>query len=816
MDTFLHDLRYAMRGLIRNTGMTVVGVLCLGLGIGANAVMFGVVDALMFKPPAHVVRPAGLVRICMTYHNPSGASGASPITGYGTYEAFRDNVRGFREVAAYWPNETTIGRGENARPLDAVLVTASFFRALGTQPALGRFFGPDEDGANAPRTVVLGYALWKNRFNGDPKVLDRTVTVGAQLYTVIGVAPEEFTGIDLKAVDAWLPISAATTMFAPNALTHDGNYWLSTFARLPEDASRAAVEAQATAAFAAEHAQEPWQKGTRVVFAPLAVGRGPEMSANTKVSLWLAGVSLIVLLIACANVANLLLARAVARSREVAVRLSLGAGRWRIARQLLTESMALAVLGMLAALVLTVWTSALVRRVLIPDVPLLGHAISLRVLAFAAVAALGTGLACGLAPAFVTMRSDLNAVLRGHARGRRERFLVQRGLVAGQVALTVMLLAGAGLFVRSLHNVRGVDVGMDISHTLYAHVDFAAAGVSKADGLARYHEMLERVRAIPGVTQASISIGEPFWSGWGTSIIPTSGSAASVKQTQISPMGRAVSAQFFAATGRRFVAGRSFMPAEHAPTSHAVIINQAAAHYYWPHESALGACIKTERDNTSCSTIVGVVADGPQYRITAPHEQELYVPIETEEGSRNVPRVSMMEVRTASDPHAMIEPVGHAMQSVGADIPYPLVTPLTDQLDPQYRPWKLGADMFSGFGLLALVLAAVGLYGVLTYAVAQRTRELGIRAALGAPRGALMRTVVVSGLTTVGVGAAIGVAGALGAGRFIASLLYGVSARDPWSLGAGAGLLIVIATAATVLPARRAARVDPMIALQAE
>jgi putative ABC transport system permease protein len=819
-DELRQDVRFGLRSLWQHRVASGFVVLTFALGIGVNATMFGVVDTLMFRPPAGVAQPAGVFRLYYAYPKPTGGGySESQIAGFGTYEALRDNAHGFQEVAAYWANETSIGRGADARSLKAVLVTASFFRALGTRPALGRFFRPDEERADGTKTVVLGYGLWKDRFNGDRAVLGRTVDIGGQSYTVIGVAPEGFTGIDLERVDAWLPIGAATAMFAPNALEHGDSYWLSTLARIRPGVSNQVAAAEATAAFAVEHEKSPDMMGARVVLAPIPVGRGPTMTADTKVALWLGAVSVLVLLVACANVANLLLARAASRSHEIAVRLSLGAGRWRIARQLLTESLMLAAGGAAVALVLTVWSSSVVRRVIMPEVAVSG-AMSWPVLGFAGAVAVATGLLCGLAPVTVGMRSDLNGALIGRGHAPAGRFRIQRTLVAVQVAFTVLLLAGAGLFARSLRNVRHKDLGMDVRHLLYARVDFRSAGLSKAGALATYRAMLARVRAVPGVTAASLSIGEPFRSGWGTWIVPKAGAAAAVKQPFAAPMGRAVSDGFFAATGRRFIAGRSFSAAEHRASAHAVIINEQAAKYYWGDANPVGACIGTDRgpqgDRTPepCETIVGVVADSPQWQITATPIQELYVPIETEESGPF--DVSAMEVRTAGDPAAMVERVRRAMLSAGPDIPYPSVTPLTEQLDPQYHSWTLGADMFGAFGALALVLAAVGLYGVLSYAVVQRTRELGIRAALGAQRGALVRLVVASGIGTAAVGAALGVAGAVGAGKFIASLLYQVSPRDPASLAEAAVVLLFVAAVASYLPARRAARVDPMTALRTD
>ncbi|HEX8723822.1 MAG TPA: ABC transporter permease [Gemmatimonadaceae bacterium] len=820
LDDLRQDVRFSARSLWNHRVASTFVVLTFALGIGVNATMFGVVDTLMFRPPAGVADPDGVVRLYYSFPKPGGGGySATQITGFGTYEAIRDNARAFQDVAAYWANETSIGNGETARPLHAVLVTASFFRALGTHPELGRFFRPDEERAEGTKTVVLGYGLWKDRFDGDRAVLGRTVDIGGQPYTVIGVSPRGFTGLDLKRVDAWLPIGAATAMFSPSALSHLSSFWLSTLARIRPGASWSVAAAEATAAFAVEHAKEPYTKGARVVLAPLPVGRGPTVSADTKVALWLGAVSVLVLLVACANVANLLLARAASRSHEIAVRLSLGAGRWRIARQLLTESMMLAAVGGVVALLLTAWTAAVVRGLVIPDVAV-SSAVSWPVLGFAGAAAVATGLLCGLAPAAVGFRSDLNAALAGRAHAPAGRFRTQRTLVAVQVAFTVLLLAGAGLFVRSLAKVRNKDLGMDVRHLLYASVDFRSAGLSQADALAAYSEMLARVRTVPGVTAASISIGEPFRSGWGTWIVPKTGAAAAVKQPDFAPMGRAVSAGFFTATGRRFIAGRPFDAAEHRASAHVAIIDEAAAKYYWGNANPVGACIGTDRGPKTdsrrepCMTIVGVVADSPQWQITAAPIQELYVPIESE--ASDPFGVSAMEVRTAGDPAAMAARVRGAMQSAGPNVPYPSVTPLTDILDPQYRSWTLGADMFGAFGLLALVLAAVGLYGVLSYAVVQRTRELGIRSALGAQRSDLVRMIVVSGIGTAAAGAAVGVAGALGAGRFIASLLYHVSPRDPASLGAAAVVLLFVAGAASYLPARRAARVDPMTALRTD
>ncbi|HWG53474.1 MAG TPA: ADOP family duplicated permease [Gemmatimonadaceae bacterium] len=815
------DLRYALRSLARRPGLTISAIVCLALGIGANATMFGIVDTLMLKPPAHVGDPDQVARI--EFSQPAsamGGGGAFSTTGYGTYEALRDHVNAFANVAAYSAMTTTLGRGDGARSIDVVLVTSSFFPTLRTRPAFGRFFAPDEERDEGTKTVVLSYELWKRQFNGDSSVLGRTVDVGLQQYTVIGVAPPQFTGIELKKVDAWLPIGAATTMFTRGALSHDNNYWLETFARFRDGASRIVAAAQGTAAFSGEHADDQYLKGTRVTFAPLEVGRAPSPGSNVKVALWLAAVSTLVLLIACANVANLLLARAASRSREIALRLCLGSGRWRLARQLLIEGLLLAAAGTAAALLLTIWSSAFVRGVLIPDVPLLGHAISTRVLAFATVAALITGALCGLAPAAFAARTDLNSVLKGMVFGTgRGRFMVHRVLVGGQVALTLVLLAGAGLFVRSLRNARNVPLGMDVDHVLYANVDFRAAGVAAANANAIYVRMLEQVRRVPGVLAASVSEGAPFRNASGMWVVVPGVPESIPHPGSSSPMGFSVGPGYFDATGTQVVSGRPFTGADYDAAAHVVIINQAIAQRYWPRGNPVGTCVHLDDPaNTTCVTVVGVVANAPLFKVTLKPSEQVFVPLRVQPDSAKgrSHAVNFMEIRTAGDPAAAIPAIRRAMESADPDTPFPIIQPLRQILDPQYLPWKLGASMFSAFGLLALLLAAVGLYGVLAYAVMQQTRDLGIRAALGAQPEQLMRGVMLSGLTTTMIGVVLGIVAALAGGKAIAALLNGVSPRDPAVLAGAALVLLIVALAASYFPARRATRVDPMDALRAE
>ncbi len=783
--------------------------------------MFGVVDTLMFQAPAGVSDPDQVVRIEFSHAQTAGAGFTyfSEI-GYSAYRALSDDVGGLQSIAGYARRETSIGRGGDAQPLDAVLVTASFFQTLGVHAVLGRFFRPEEERAEGSRAVVLGHGLWKRRFAGDRDVLGRTVDIAGQPCTVIGVAPPRFTGVDKQPVDAWLPLGMATTMLSPNALSNATMSWLSGIARTRPGIARSVVAAEVAAVYNAEYAKGPYPPMTfHAVLAPLPVGRGPQISAETRVSLWLAGVSLLVLLVACANVANLLLARAAARAHEVAVRRSLGAGRWRISRQLLIESVTLALGGAATALVVMTWSSSLVQQVLMPGVAAAAPGVSFRVFAFAGMMALGTGILCGLAPALLGTRSDLGTVLKKRSVGIPGRLRAQGVLVAAQVAFTVVLLAGAGLFVRSLWEVRARDLGMDVRHVLYASVHFPSSDffLSSDGELEKYEAMRERVQALPGVKAAGLSKGEPFRTGWGAWIEPTTGAAAEVARPEFAPMGRAVSAGFFQATARRFLEGRPFGTDEHTASARVAIINEEAAHYYWGDQSPVGRCIESPLTEDACLVIVGVVANTPQWQVTASPPQELYLPLESVVAAYpNFGPAVTMEIRTSGDPGRMVGQVRRAMMAAGPDIPFPSVEPLTDIIDPQYRSWELGAEVFTVFGMLALALAAIGLYGVLVYAVVQRSRELGIRTALGAHPRSLVRMVVVGGLSTALVGAVVGLVAALVAGRFVAALLYGVSAYDPLSLGGAVAALLIIATLASYVPARRAARVDPLTVLRAE
>ncbi len=806
MDTLLQDLRYAVRTFVRKPGLAFAAVVCLALGIGANATIFGVVDTLLFRPPAHVQDPERVVRLYFRKHFPSFGTTTSSITGYPLYTLIRDSARAFDAVAAFtYSQNASLGRGADARRVQLVLASASYFPLLGVRPALGRFYLADEDRAGGPSVAVLGYGFWRRAFGGDSSILGRQLQLGRGSYAVVGVAPERFTGVNLQDVDVWVPLTAAPELMGAEYLNR-GSYFLQIIGRLGPGGTEAA-EREATLAFRAEDAYSRGDSTAVALLGPVQHARGPEMSQNAKVSIWLAAVAVIVLLVACANVANLLLARAMQRQREIAVRLAMGAAWLRLARQLVTESLLLAVAGGGAALLVTLWAGPVIRAFLLPGMAAVAAAVDGRVLLFTGAVALLTGFLAGVVPALQVGRADLTPALKaGAGEGRYRRSRLRSALLVGQVALTVMLIVGAGLFARSLRNVEGQDFGFDPAHTLVATMDLRAAGYRPAEINQLNLQMLARLEGLPGVEAAAATVGHPF--GWATACWVSVPGRDSIPQLKTGgPYCQRVTPGYFAAMGTP-VRGRSFTSADRgAPVA---IVNETMARLLWPGATAIGKCFVA--DDKRCAEIVGVVPDARRFNAVEGVSMHFYVPF-TDDSSVFI---TALMVRARGRPEDLVAPVRAAMRETAANLPFAQVTPIADLVAPSTRPWRLGSTMFGAFALLALVLAAVGLYGVLSYTVAQRTNEIGIRFALGAQRRDVLRLMVGQGMQLAALGAVIGALGALAAGRVLSSLLYGVSPRDGVVLGVAVLLPIIVAAVASYLPARRASKVDPVVALRAE
>jgi predicted permease len=823
------DFRYSARALSRERLLAVVIVLTLALGLGANTIMFGIVDHLLLRGPEHVVDAEQVQRVYVTQKQWTGY-GTSAATGYITYTLLRDNTTSFDGVAAYRTLQGRIGRGEAAREVPVGWSTADMFPLLGVQPRLGRFYNADEDRPRDPGHVaVLDHDFWQSEFGGATNVLGRTVPLDDVEYTVIGVSPRGFTGPERKPVSMWLPLSTGYKPHPEWPTTWNAR-WLGVITRTKAGISRETAAAEATVAFraAAEGHNEDAAAGV-LSLRPLRYGSRGEEPAEVAVTRWLLGVSVIVLLIAVANVMNLLLARVLRRRREVAVRLALGISRGRLARLLLSESMLLALFGLVGALVLTYWGGQAVRMALMPEVQW-GAPLGGRMILFGAAATLITGLLIGLAPVLQSGRQDLTRGLRsGAAESGGRRAFVRGALTVVQAAFSVVLLVGAGLFVRSLWNVSRLDLGIDADRVLAVWTEFAATDDGAASDKrpasgprqeAFFHEALAHLRAQPGVEGAVLALGTPLQGAFGVSVrVP--GLDSIPEMPGGGPFITAASPGYFETVGTEIIRGRGFEEGEGRGTEPVAVVSETMARTLWPGEDALTKCLMIgdeDRvtaelfDAAPCARVVGIAENAHRFGIRQEPMMQYYIPFGQELGIGG----TQIVVRPRGDPVAYIPELRRVLHALDPSITYLAINPLQSVLDPQTRPWRLGATMFLVFGALALVIAAVGLYSVMAYGVAQRRTEIGVRMALGARARTIIGMVVRQGVGLVLVGVLIGGALALASGPQLEPLLFETAGRDALVVATVAAVLGAVALLASIIPAARAGRTDPLQALRSD
>ena len=813
IDITRQHLGYALRTVRRSPGFTAAVVVTLGLGIGANATMFGIVDRILFRPPSHVTE-ADQVRRLFVNRDFLGRQVTTRSVAYLDVRDF-DAAESFAGIAAYWTEERTLRDGDASVRVRASDVTGSFFGVLGVQPAHGRFFTQGEDQPGQPGLAVVSHQLWDRQFAGAGDVLGRVITVGNGQYTVVGVAPAGFTGAELSRVDLWLSLHAAGEHEMGTRWRESrGTLWLTTVARLQPGVTVATAELEATALHRGGRADTRYDPQASITLAPLLDALGPNPSDESVVTRWLAGVSLVVLLVACANVANLLLARGVRARREVAIRLALGVSRARLVTHLLTESVVFAAIGGLAALLITRWGGAAIRTVLVPDVAWLESPVNMRVLVFTLLATGFTGLVAGLVPTIQSSRPDLTRALKGVGGGAPARHSRTRSsFLVAQGAFSVILLIGAGLFVRSFNRVKSMDLGLDADRILVASVDVDGATIG-----GRFDQIFQaaavRVRTLPGVVAASATQSLQFWSSFTTNLRVPGRDTLPVLPTG-GPYINTVTGDYFATMGMTVLRGRGFAPGDHhANAARVAIIDETMARIIWPDEDPLGECILIgSGDNVACTEVVGIAKDSRKQSITEDDVMQYFVPWEQQAITTSL---STLVVRTAGAPSALVETVRREVQALDPAIRFADVRPLQQLIDPQTRSWRLGATMFTAFGALALVVAGIGLYSVLAFGVAQRTHELGVRAALGATSGTLSRLVFAESMRFTALGVALGTAISLLAGRAVAPLLFEVSPRDPAVFGVVIATLTAVALVASVVPAWRTTRIDPTMALRAD
>ena len=812
-ETIRSDLSYAMRQLRRAPGFTITVLLAFALGIGANATMFGIVDELLLRPPAHIRAPNEIVTLAAgTLEDRFGQRSFN----YPVFAAIRDRSAGFSEVAAAAALSVPFGRGDHAANLDGLLVSASYFPLLGVAPERGRFFREDEDVAPVGAPVaVISHEFWERQFSANPRALGATLQLGDRQFTVIGIAPRDFTGVEYAAPDVWLPISSGGAMqfLGKQWTTQSIVTWLRIYARrhpgVPlADAASDAMRVARQAAPDAFFTQSGWSFQAR----PIMAARSEEHGASTTIAALLGTMSLIVLLIACANVANLLLARGIRRRREIALRLALGVTRRRLVEQLVTESVLLAVLGGVAAIVIANWGGVLARRLLLGDLALPGSILDLRILAFTAVVALVVGVFTGLIPALQASRAHVFSTITASGdRGGSRRTPAQSTLLAVQAALSFVLLLGAGLFGRSLLAIEAMRMGVDIDRVFIGSMNLRSIGRPASEADVVFTRALEQVVGTPGVASAAISATVPFGPTYGTEV----GVMASDSVHHHSAVYNVVTPNYFRTLGTSLLAGRDFSDADREGTPRVVIVDQRLASRAWGHENPIGRCLRIRADTLPCAMVIGVVENVRRQSIFEDSSRFVYLPLSQ---ARAWITQRFIVARAAGDPAIVAETVRRAMQNAAPQLPFADVHLVRNQpiVRHETMPFRLGAAMLGVFGALALLLAAVGVYGVISYDVGQRTREIGVRMALGARAADVAALVMRDGLRMVAIGGVIGTAVALAGGRVVQPLLYATSPRDPVVLVGVALVLLIVATMACLLPARRAMRVDINAAIREE
>ena len=816
------DIRYALKWLLRSPGFTAVAVLSLAVGIGFNTALFSVLDALLFRP-LPISDPGRIVDV----YTRGGDGDTYATSSYPDYLDFTAGNSVFTGLLAYSPSIGAVKAGDRSRMALGEVVSGNYFQVLGVGAALGRTLLPDDDRAGAARVTVISHAVWVRDFARDPAALGRTLLIHGQPYTIVGVAAESFTGlVPMLQPEMWTPIAwvedvepAGIQDVIPSPtgttrLDRRGQRWLFLKGRLKdgETAVRAqanlqAIMSQLAAAHPKTNEQRPITAAANVRIHPQADRMLRPIAAGLGIAIGL------VLLVACANVANMLLARASGRQREIGIRLAVGASRRRLIQQLLTESLVLAGLGAFAGITFASLAIQIIAALPLPlPVPVaLNLQIDARVMLFTTMVATLAGLFAGLVPALRATRVNLAADMKGEATLARvgRRWTIRDGLVALQTAVTLVLLVTAGLLTRSILQAQRVDLGFRAEGAAALGVEFGLIGYNEARASALLARAADRVRAIPGVTSVARTVRQPL------SINYSRNGIFFRDKTVPGDRGTPVSAtwvdeHYFRTLDVPLLRGRDFTSADTPSSTKVAIVSEAFVRRYWPGQDALGRRFRTGTANGPEYEVVGVVAD---YKVETVGEKPTPY-IHYALGQRRFTG-EVLIARTASDARALLAAMRREVLALEPNTVFLDNQTMEAQVAANLLPARLAAQTLTLVGMVATLLAAIGLYGVIAYAVGRRTREIGIRIALGATPSDVMRMVMRQGLGIVAAGLAAGLALSWVAARAIASALYGVGAADPAAWGGAVGIMLAAAALANYLPARRAARVDPSVALRA-
>ena len=809
--SYLQDLRYAFRSLVHTPTLTLAAVLSLGLGIGANTTVFAWVQAVLLRPVPGAYEADELRVVALETRD-----GRARSWSYPNYRDLRDRATAM-DVVAQDDLAMSIAAGGQPERAFGALVSGNYFRVMGLQPALGRLLSEDDDRTPGAHPVaVISHAYWQRRFAGDPSIVGRDVTINNVPMTIVGVVPEEFIGSFLGiATSAWVPMAMQAEMTGGSRLEQRGSGWMQVMARLTSGASTESAQAEASAVFAQLVQEHPGSfDGWRLRVLPLWQAPYGAPYALAPVLGVLSVVVGMVLLIACANVANLLLARAVGRRREVAVRLSLGANRWRLVRQLLTEAFMLATAAGIVGLAVAYWTYGLLMAFAPPtDMPIaFDLKLDVVTVVFAAAASLITGVFFGLVPALQASRADsIHAIKeeggRGGSGGRTGQRL-RHALVIVQVAVCLVLLVGATLFVRSLQAAQHIDPGFDPDNVLIASVDLVPNGYTPETGRQFHRRLMEAVSAVPGVESYALARQVPL------GIFGTSSAGVTIDgytpkaDEEVNIVYNIVGPRYFETMRIPMVEGREFSNQDTRESSRTLIINQTMAERYWQGREALGGRVRIGKEDYS---VVGIAKDSKYGQLNEVPTPYMYMALD-----QNFASAAVLHVRSAAQPATVLSAVREIVRTLDPNLPLFDARTMHEHLRTAVFAQRMAANLLGVMGILAVVLAAVGLYGVIAYAVSQRTQEMGIRLALGAAPGDVLKMVVRQGLVLTTVGLGVGLVLAFAATGFMRSLLPGITPRDPLTFIAVPAALLVVALIASLIPARRAGSIDPVVALRYE
>ncbi len=816
--TLLQDIRYSLRTLSRTPGFTAVAIIILTLGIGANTAIFTVVNAVLLRPLPYQ-NPNRLVMLWETNPRFQIAGGTVPVTP-GDFMDWREQNTVFEHVCALGVGHWNLtGYGEPER-ISGASVSPNFFRLMGADPHLGRAFTNDEDTAGASKVVVISYALWQRRFAGDPGLIGQTMTLDEQSYTVIGIAPEGFHFPRAKELPFFVGVANQTDLWRPMTLDDEfinkkrANHQLCAMAKLNAGVTleRAQSEMTAIAERLAQTYSDNQGIGVRIV------ALNEQVVGDVRTALWvMMGAVALVLLIACANVANLLLARSAARQKEIAIRTALGASRSRVLRQLLTEATLLAMAGAVGGILLSVWgikAMLSLSRDTLPRAHEIG--VDASVLGFTVAIAMLTTVFFGLTPGLQSSKVNLSESLKEGSRalagGRRSNRL-RRSMVIVEIALSLVLLIGAGLMIKSLAGLLKVNPGFNPENTLTMNIALPGSRYANANRqIAFFQDVTQRVSSLPGAQSVGLISSAPLSGGvyaGGFSIE----SRADADGENLVADRRMISPDYFNALGIPLLRGRSFADRDDQSSPGVVIVSESWARRFLPNQDPIDRRIKLGGRDSSRPwlTVVGVAGDVRDAALESDAKPCLYIPYP------QFPSSSMsLVVRAAVDPKPLIASIRNEVWSIDKDQPVTDIKTMDQSVADSVSPRRFNAMLLAIFAGLALVLASVGIYGVMTYSVVQRTNEIGIRMALGAQSSDVIKLMVGHGMLLVFTGVVIGLAGAVALTRVMTSLLYGVSATDPLTFAGVSLVLLTVAFFASYIPARRAARIDPMIALRCE